>query len=286
MTTRTDLARPKPPRKHSISVILICKNEADRIEDCLSSVVGWTDQVVVLDSGSTDGTLDKITQFDVEYESTDWPGYGEQRQRALDRARGDFVFSIDADERISPELRDEIIQLLSQDHIPCAVYRVPWRQMLLGKEMHFGRYASPQARLFRRLGAQYPFAQIHETLMFPPGPVGKLKGGLIHLSYRDYSHMAIKHEQYAYLLAKEKQARGERSSVAFAWLRSKWEFFHQYILRGLIFDGSRGFLQARALSNYAFSKYAVLWSLGETNQPPDPRFAPELRKRRPENTAQ
>jgi (heptosyl)LPS beta-1,4-glucosyltransferase len=98
--------------------------------------------------------------------------------------------------------------------------------------------------------------------------------------------MAIKHEQYAYLLAKEKQARGERSSVAFAWLRSKWEFFHQYILRGLIFDGSRGFLQARALSNYAFSKYAVLWSLGETNQPPDPRFAPELRKRRPENTTQ
>lgn len=269
-------------RNHSLSVILICKNEVDRIRECLASVVGLADQVVVLDSGSTDGTVEVIKEFDVQLSMTDWPGFGRQRQRALDLATGDWVLSIDADERVSPELASEINRLLAQPEIPCAVYRIPWHQHFLGKRMHFGRYASPQARLFRRQGAQYPFAQIHETLIFPDGEVGFLGSGLIHYSYRNYLHFTEKHDHYAWLLAKEKYARGERSGIAFAWLRSQWEFLHQYILRGLILDGVRGYLQARILAQYAFNKYASLWSLQETGASVEDEFRPELRLRRPD----
>ena len=280
MDKKSSEIKPKNGRNFSLSVIMICKNEADRISPCLQSVAEWADQVVVLDSGSTDGTLDSIKQFDVELHETDWPGFGKQRQRALDRAKGDFVFSIDADERVSPELREEIDFLLSQDVVDCSVYRVQWHQFFLGRRMRFGRYASPQARLFKRIGAQYPFAQIHETLIFPKGPVGYLKGGLLHLSYRDYRHLALKHEEYAWLLAKEKYARGEKSSVVFAILRAHWEFVYQYIFRGLVLDGVREYLQARILSQYAFSKYAGLWSLRETRQPIEEAFLPRWRNRR------
>lgn len=270
-------------RYHSLSIILICKNEVDRIRDCLASIVGLADQVVVLDSGSDDGTIEVIKEFDVQLTITDWPGFGRQRQRALDLATGDWVLSIDADERVTPELASEINRLLSQPEIPCAVYRIPWHQHFLGKRMYFGRYASPQARLFRRAGAQYPFAQIHETLMFPEGKVGFLRAGLTHYSYRNYLHFTEKHDHYAWLLAKEKYARGERSGIAFAWLRGHWEFLYQYILRGLILDGGRGYLQARILAQYAFNKYASLWSLQVTGAGVEEEFRPELRLRRPDH---
>lgn len=268
-------------RLHSLSVIIICKNEVDRIRECLASVVDLADQVIVLDSGSTDGTLDIIREFNVELKVTDWPGFGRQRQRALDAATGEWILSIDADERVSPKLAKEICDLFCQEHIPFAIYRIPWHQIFLGKRMYHGRYASPQARLFKREGAQYPFAQIHETLIPPPGEVGFLEGGLVHYSYRDYCHFTEKHARYSWLLAKEKYARGESSGIWFAWFRGHWEFIHQYVLRGLCFDGTRGYLQARGLSQYAFNKYAGLWSLKATNESIDKDFKPELRDRRP-----
>ena len=195
---------PRAPRRHTLSVCMICKNEADRIEPCLQSVAGWADELIVFDSGSTDGTVEIVRRYTEQLTLTDWPGYGPQRQRSLEAARGDYVLTIDADERVTPELRRQIDEVLAQDTVPCAVYRMPWKPVVLGVTLqHGGRYGSPQARLFRREGARFPDKQVHETLIFPPGPVGRLSGGLLHDSYRDYRHMVDKHTQYAWLLARD-----------------------------------------------------------------------------------
>ena len=192
----------------------------------------------------------------------------------------EWVFAIDADEQASDALKNEIDQIFSQESIPCAVYRIPWIPFFLGKRLHHGRYASPQARLFKREGAQYPSAQIHETLIFPPGDVGYLQGGLVHHSFRDYSHCVQKHADYAWLLAKEKYGRKKVTSLLFATARSWWEFIHQYFFRKLFLDGAHGYLQAIVLKQYTFHKYAGLWSLAQTNAEIDEAFSPEHRQHR------
>ena len=149
---------------------------------------------------------------------------------------------------------------------------MPWIPYFLGKKLGNGRYASPQARLFIREGSSYPSAQIHETLIFPPGKVGYLKAGLIHHSYRNYYHCISKHNEYSWLLSKEKYANSKRSNVLIATFRSWWEFIHQYFFRGLILDGQHGYLQAIILKQYSFNKYAGLWSLHQTNASVDPAF--------------
>lgn len=270
---------PRAPRRHTLSVCMICKNEADRIEPALASVQDWADEIIVFDAGSTDGTLEIVRRYTDRVWQTDWPGYGPQRQRSLEAARGDYVFTLDADERVTPALRDQITAELAKASVPCAVYRMPWGPIILGKRLRCGgRYASPQARLFRREGAEFPQVQVHETLRFPPGPVGHFSGRLDHDSYRNYRHMVDKHSHYAWLLAQEKYARGKRTTVVTPVLRFVWEFFVQYLVRGLVLDGGRGFLLAVVLSQYAYHKYAALWTLQVSGAAPDARFAPELRK--------
>lgn len=271
-------------RKWSLAVTVICFNEEDRIRDCLESVVDWADQIIVLDSGSTDKTVDLATPLATELYVTDWPGYGVQRVRALDKVKCDYVLSLDADEAVTPELKAEIDYELNSNNDPCAVYRIPWIPIFLGRRLKHGRYASPQARLFRKEGAQYPTAQIHETLMFPEGKIGFLKGGLLHNSFRDYGHCMEKHNQYAWLLAKEKQARGDKASIPFAAIRAVWEFIHQYFFRKLLLDGAEGYLMAIVLAQYAFNKYAGLWALNRTKTPVDARFLPHHRERRADDS--
>ncbi|TAM23419.1 MAG: glycosyltransferase family 2 protein, partial [Nevskiaceae bacterium] len=107
--------KPRAPRRHTLSVCLICKNEADRIEPCLQSVAGWADELIVFDSGSTDGTVEIVRRYTDQLWITDWPGYGPQRQRSLEAARGEYVFTIDADERVTPELRAQIDAELAKE---------------------------------------------------------------------------------------------------------------------------------------------------------------------------
>ena len=281
IASMTQPLSPRAPRRHTLSVCIICKNEADRIEPCLASVSGWADEIIVFDSGSTDGTVEIVRRYTEKLSITDWPGYGPQRQRSLDAASGEYIFTIDADERVTPELRAQVDAELAKETVPCAVYKMPWGPIFFGKRLRFGgRYASPQARLFRREGAQFPMAQVHETLQFPPGPIGHLSGRLDHDSYRSYRHMVDKHTEYAWLLAKEKLARGKRTFLLAAPLRFVWEFILQYLLRGLILDGRRGFLLANLLSQYAYHKYAALYTMQLNGDQPDPKFAPGLRQRR------
>lgn len=267
-------------RKHFLSVTIIAYNEAERIEPCLQSVAGWADEIIALDSGSTDGTFEVLKRYADRALPTDWPGFGPQRQRALDMATGDYVLALDADERVTPELRDAIDRELAKDSVPHALYRIRWRPYCFGKQLYFGRYATLQPRLFQRQGAQYPLRQVHETVLHAPGTVGDLAGDLIHLSFRDYRHAAVKHVDYAWLLAQDKLAQGRNGNLWYATFRFFWDFLHQYIVRLSVLDGGRGFITSVLLGRYAFDKYAALWTLKATDAKPRPEHDPSLRKKR------
>lgn len=247
-------------KRRSLSVFLIVKNEADRIEDCLQSVAHWADEIVVLDSGSTDGTVE-IAQRYATVHQTDWPGFSAQRNRALKLVTGEWVLSIDADERLTPGLREEIDAALSRPDLDATLIKMPWRTYFCGKPLRYGRYTSPQGKLFRREGAHYSTRPVHEQLLLPERRVLNLKSPLDHFSWRSYLHAQEKHLQYAWLLATHKKAQGKKGSLAYATLRFFTDFFQQYLLRLCILDGWRGFLMSVILGQYAFHKYAALRSL-------------------------
>lgn len=246
---------------------MICRDEADRIEPALQSVAGWADEIVVFDSGSTDDTAAIVRRYTERLFITDWPGFGAQRQRCLLAARGDWVLVLDADERVTRELRDEIDSLLA-DEPGNTAYQARWRMVLFGKTLRFaGRFGALQTRLYPRHSVHFPPLAVHETPMLKTTTMRPLRGRIEHLSFRDYRQLAAKHLDYGCLLAQGKFEAGKRGSIAQALLRAGWEFANQYLLRGLFLEGSRGLLLACVLAQYAFHKYAALWVLTEQARP-------------------
>lgn len=254
------------PRRYSLSVCMICRNEADRIEPALQSVAGWADELVVFDSGSTDGTCEIVRRYTDRLFITDWPGFGVQRQRCLDAARSDWVLVIDADERVTPELRHEIDDLLAGEPGNIA-YQARWRLWLFGKPLRFaGRFGALQTRLYPRGSVRFPPLAVHETPVLSATASKPLQGRIEHISFRDYRQLAAKHLDYGCLLAESKHRAGKRASMPQAVLRAGWEFFSQYLLRGLVLEGSRGLLLACVLAQYAFHKYAALWVMSAESE--------------------
>lgn len=250
------------PGRRCLSAFIICQNESDRIERCLASLQGWADQIVVLDSGSTDGTQDIVRRYTPLLVETDWPGYGPQRNRALAHCSHDWVLSIDADEWLSDELKASIDAALSEPDLRATVLKLPWRTHFLGRQMRFGRYSTPQAKMFRREGTRFRDHQVHESLLMTLPRIERVvRGPLHHDSWRSFEHAQQKHLKYAGLLAAQKFAAGKRSNLLYAALRFKVDFLQQYVLRGGFLDGWRGLLMAMMLGQYAFAKYAALWSL-------------------------
>lgn len=250
-------------RRRSLSVAVICCNEVDRIGACLDSVADWADEIVVLDSGSSDGTVEVAGRYTSKVWVTDWPGYGAQRNRALSRVRGDWVLMLDADERVTPELREQIDELLDRPELDATLVKMPWRTIFLGGRLRHGRYSTPQTRLFKREGAKFRDHQVHESLVLPVRRVQLLSGELEHHSWRDYRHAQEKHLKYACLLAEQKFAAGKRASLGYACLRFCSDFLLQYFCRLSVLDGRRGLLISLILGQYAFHKYAALWSLNQ-----------------------
>ena len=175
----------RPP----ISCFIITRNEADRIEQCLESVTGWADEVLIVDSGSTDGTLEIARRYTDRIYETDWPGFGPQRNRALAWCKHDWVLSLDADEVVTEALKEEIDSVLSEPDLEANFLKFPWHTYLFGEPLKHGRYATPQGKLFEKTGAQFKDRSVHETLLLPSYRVRTLKSPLIHHSWRDYEHV-------------------------------------------------------------------------------------------------
>ncbi len=251
--------------EYSLSVIIITKNEEDRVGRCLESVCRIADEIIVFDSGSTDNTVDIIKQFTDKVFITDWPGYGLQKRRALNKASCDWVLSIDADEELTPGLEEEISAILKTP-IDVVAFRIPWAVKNFGKRLDYGRSARSVKRLFKREGADFTDAIVHEKVL-TKGPVGQLKGRLNHYSIRDFEHYLMKNRTYSWLGAQKRHKKGKHGGgLPGAVFRAIWVFFQVYVLRRGFLDGSVGFLVAAMYSQGAFNKYAGLWTLRHQNK--------------------
>jgi len=243
-----------------LSVTVITKDEEDRLPLCLQSVAGIADEIIVLDSGSSDNTVEIARRYTDQVFETDWPGYGVQKQRALEKATGDWVLAIDADEALTPELEEEIRAMLFREVAEVGFY-LPWAVTIFGKRLDHGRSARAPLRLFRRVGSRFTDAQVHETVTLPPGKVGKMKGRLLHFTHRDFGHTLYKNAHYAWLGAQKRYAVGKKGGLLGATARGILVFLQIYFVRGGFLDGRVGFLMAVMYSQGAFNKYAGLWTL-------------------------
>jgi len=260
---RQELAQSEIPRYHTLSVIVICKNEEGNIARCLASVSGWADEVIVLDSGSVDRTVEIARQFTDQVDQTDWPGYGVQKQRALDRASSDWVLSLDADEALSEELRREISHVLARPQPYHHGYRLPWLTLAFGRQLSFGHWARAPLRLFRRDMGRFTPDIVHEKVIMPASArVGFLEGQLHHHVYRDISHARSKLRLYAERQASQRFEAGKRVRLTFSpYLRAIFNLVDNFVLRAAFLDGRAGWTMSRLYADYTFSKYQRLHQL-------------------------
>lgn len=226
----------------SLSVIIITKNEAEDIRGCLESVA-WADEIIVVDTDSTDGTAAICRELGAQVHVHDWPGFGAQKNRALDYATYDWVLSLDADERVTPELRREM-EIVMRESAAIAAYDIPRSSSYCGRFMrHSGWYPDYVTRLFRRGLARFSDDLVHERLLVE-GKVGKLHGELLHYAFRDLEEVLRKVDQYSTAGAQKKYQKGGKATLTGAVLRGVWSFVRTYFLRGGILDGREGFMLA------------------------------------------
>lgn len=248
-------------RKFTLSVIIITKDEEDRIRLCLDSLAGLYDELIVFDSGSRDKTVEIVKEYTDKVFITDWPGFGRQKQRALSQATSEWVLSIDADEALTPELKKEIIETLNNKPEEVA-FKLPWAAMVLGKRLKYGQNSRSVKRLFLREGARFTDAIVHEKINQKKGKVRRLNGKMMHYTIRNFEHYLIKNRQYAWLGSLKRFEVGKNGfGLPGAVFRAFWVFFTVYFLKRGFLDGGVGFLVACMYSQGAFNKYAGLWTL-------------------------
>jgi len=242
--------------KTNLSVIIITKNVAATIKQCLDSVA-FANEIIILDSGSTDNTVDICRQYTDKVYVTDWPGFGVQKNRALDKVSHEWVLSIDADEYLSPELKNSIQQVVDNKS-DCAAYSMLRRTSLCGKYIKHGDWGNDYCvRLFKANKARFTDVAIHEYLKVE-GKVGKVAGLLMHDSYPDIHSLVDRMNRYTTLNAEILREKGKSSNIVKALLRAIWRFIRAYFIRLGFLDGKEGFLVAVITAESAFYRYAKL----------------------------
>ncbi|AKJ43553.1 putative glycosyl transferase [Pragia fontium] len=247
-----------------LSVVIIAKNEADLIGDCLQSVQ-WADEIILLDGGSHDRTIQIAQQYNANvFTHTEWQGYGKQRQIAQSYASGDYIFMIDADERITPELRTAIEQVIHSEIQPNQVYSCARRNYFLGRFMRYsGWYPDRVIRLYQNSLYRYNDNLVHESVDYGNAQVTKLDGDLLHLTCRDYFVFQRKQFNYAESWARQSFQRGKKSSMISAINHGLGAFLKTWLIRRGFLDGKHGFLLACINAQYTFNKYAALWAISQ-----------------------
>ena len=244
----------------SLSIALITFNEVARLPACLASVA-FADEVLVVDNGSTDGTVELARSLGARVLQTpDWPGFGPQKNRAVDMATGDWVLSIDADEQVTPELRAQILATIAKAGPDgCVAYNISRRSSYCGQYMrHSGWYPDRVLRLFRRGHARFSDHAVHESL-HADGKVGLLEGDLLHQSFADFESVLDKVNRYSSASAKALAARGKRGSLGKALAHGWWAFFRTYVLKRGFLDGQLGLALAISNAEGTYYRYLKLW---------------------------
>ncbi|MGD9592537.1 MAG: glycosyltransferase family 2 protein [Candidatus Berkiella sp.] len=247
-----------------LSVIVITKNEAHNIKQCLESVL-FADEIIVFDSGSTDGTPDICREFTHKVVITpDWPGDGPQKNRAIDIASSEWILCLDADERVSSLLRNEILKIINNPQFDA--YDIPYQSTYCGKAIRFGDWrGESHVRLFLREKARFTEDIVHCHLKVN-GTIGKLKNIIIHHPFHHLGTMLHKMNDYSTQSAKVLFSKGKKSSLLKALSRGLWSFFRSYLLKFGFLDGREGFLLAVSNAQGTYYRYLKLMYLWQTQK--------------------
>ena len=245
-----------------LSACIITYNEADRIEACLRSL-SFCDEIIVVDSHSTDATREIAARLGARVIERDWPGYRSQKQFAVECASNDWVLCLDADERLTETLRGEI-EILRESGFPrFAGWSVPRITDYFGRFLRHGNaYPDRLIRLFDRRRGGWSGAEIHENTRVE-GPVGRLHGHLEHFSYRSLADHHNRMQRYADLMAESLYERGKRAGLGKVLINPQWRFFRGYCLRLGFLDGWRGLVFHLIEANYVRRKYLGLYIRGK-----------------------
>ena len=252
---------PSPPRA-TLTAVIVAKNEARNIAECIACV-GFADEVLVLDSGSVDGTAEQAQKAGARVVRTDWPGYGPQVARGFELAQGDWVLSVDADERVGPALQAEVrAAIASGAHDG---YRIPRISEFCGRFItHSGWRPDHTLRLGRRAVSGFTdhFLHAHMTVA---GSVADLREPLLHYSYPDLHDVLEKLDRYSTGHARDMHARGKSGSLRKALAHGLFAFIRTYVVRRGFLDGRHGLMLAIYNAEYTYYKYLKLMFL---QQPP------------------
>ncbi len=241
-----------------LSVIVIAKNEEKNLRRCLESV-RFADEIIVNDSGSTDGTLEIAREFGCKAIATTFAGFGIAKQTALDQASGEWVLSIDADEEADAELREAVLAAIASDGYEG--YLINRKSQFLGRwMMHSGWYPDRILRLFKRSSARFTEAKVHEEVIVD-GPVGSLGGHMLHYTDPSISHYLLKLDRYTSYSAEMMQSEGKAFHWWYLAAKPAAIWIKMYVLKRGFLDGGQGFVLAALSAFHVFCKYAKLWEL-------------------------
>lgn len=264
-----------PPRVSCTAIIHIL-NEIENIEACIRSVE-WADEIYVMDSFSTDGSVEFIRKTfpQVRLEQREYLGAASAKNYAIDRAAHDWIFVIDADERVTPKLRDELLQTLSGD-LKLWAYSVGRRNFMMGEEVKYsGLQRDRVTRLFHRGHARYPNKRVHADLLVD-GETGHLREKMDHYYIRSFDHMIAKMTRYANWGAAQMYIDGKSTNLFGIVGHPLAKFIRDYFVNLGILDGSRGVISVGMHVYYTFWKYAKLWEFTQLKRLGKPVPLPKL----------
>lgn len=244
--------------RETLSVCVITYNEAGNIRECLESV-RWADEIIVVDSNSSDKTVEIARGFTDKVLLREWQGHVAQKNFAADQARCDWILAVDADERVSPALRDEILQVLETRDGGRIGFCFPRKNHYLGRWWtHGGWYPDLKLRLWRRGRGRWGGDDPHDHVVLQGLP-DRLSGDLLHYSYRNITDHVERMNSYSSIAARAKEEKEVRYHFLDLFVRPPWRFFRMYLLKSAWRDGIAGLAMAGIESFYVFLKYAKLW---------------------------
>ena len=245
------------PARPRLSAVVVTLNEEARLRACLETVA-WADEIVVVDAESQDKTVQIAREFTEHVMVRPWPGFATQKNFALEQASGEWLLSLDADEEVSPALRDEVLALLTAG-AGADGYAVPRRNVFLGQWIrHGGLYPDWQVRLFRRGRGRFLDRDVHESVAVD-GSVARLGGHLVHRSYEGVADFFDRANRYSTLAAAELVRAGARARARELVLRPLGRFLSMYAARRGFLDGRKGLLLAALYAYYVFMRTARVW---------------------------
>ena len=239
----------------AISAIVITKDEEKNIARCLSSI-SWVDEIIVVDSESTDKTVELARKFTPHVFTKPWEGYSRQKNFALEKAKGEWILSIDSDEVVEEKLKEEILKTISCSQ-PYHGFSIPRKNFVGKRWIRFGGwYPDYTLRLFKKGEGRFEKRHVHEEVKIS-GEKGYLNTPLLHYTYRDLQDYVQRQLHYACLASREMQEKGKKAFLHGLFFHPIYNFIKCYFLRLGFLDGYLGLMLAIHSSGYVFRKYKL-----------------------------